>query len=89
MDKEVNMQQQHCKDKHKQNAKTTINNLFTYIEISRRQRKSPTKAFIRLLTLQYKRQDRASNGDSKRIQSVLCEDTLRVKEIIVLLRLLL
>ena len=43
---------------------------------------SPPSAFIRLLSLQYKRQDRAGNGDSERIQSVLCEDTLRVKRII-------
>ena len=31
----------------------------------------------------YKRQDRADNGNSVRIQSVLCEDTVRLKEIIV------
>ena len=29
-----------------------------------------------------KRQDRATNGSPERIQSVLCEDTLRVKRII-------
>ena len=34
-------------------------------------------------SLQYKRQDRANNGNSDRIQSVFCEDTLHVKRIIV------
>ena len=33
--------------------------------------------------LEYKRQDRASNMNSDRNQSVLCENTLRVKRIIV------
>ena len=34
-------------------------------------------------SLQYKRQDKVGKGDSERIQSVLCEDALRVKGIIV------
>ena len=36
-----------------------------------------------LLILQYKRQDKAGNSNSERIQSVVCEDTLRVNRIIV------
>ena len=59
-----------------------VNNLFTSIEISQRQRHSPLNAFIRLLTLRYKGQNRAGNGNSQRIQSVLCEDALRLKRII-------
>ena len=35
-------------------------------------------------SLRYKRQDGEVNGNSERIQSVLCEDTLRVKKISVL-----
>ena len=66
----------------KQNTQITINNLFTFIEILRRQRYSPSFS-IRLLTLRYKIQDRTRNGSSERIQSVLCKGTLRVKIIIV------
>ena len=57
--------------------------LFTFIDISRKQKQSPPSAFIRLCTLRYIRQDRVGNGGSERIQSVLCEDTLREKRIIV------
>ena len=32
--KQVNRQQQHCKNKRKQNSQRTINNLFIFIEIS-------------------------------------------------------
>ena len=35
----------------KQNTKITINNLFTFIEISRKQTHSPSSAYIRLLIL--------------------------------------
>ena len=48
--------------------------MLTFIEISRRQRYSHSSAFIRLLTQHYKRQGRAGNGNSERIQSVLCEE---------------
>ena len=78
--KEVNRQQQLCKDKRK--TKNTnnnkVNDLFTFIEISHRQKHSPSSAFIRLLILQA----RAGNRNTERIQSVLCEVTLRVKRII-------
>ena len=69
--------QQHYILASKQNTKITINNLFTFIEISQRQRHSPSTAFIRLFTLQ------TDISNSERIQSVVCEDTLRVKRIIV------
>ena len=62
----------------------SASNLFTFIEISRRQRDSSPRAFFRLLRLRYKRQDRSGNGNPQRIQSVLCEEeVLRVKRIIV------
>ena len=69
------------KGQRKQSTKITVNNLFTFIEISQRHRYSPLRAFIRLLTLRYKRQDRSSNGDSEITQS--SEDTLRVNRTIV------
>ena len=50
---------------------------FTFIEIFRKQRHSLLSAFFRplkLLSLRYKRQDRAGNGDSVRIQSEVRED---------------
>ena len=53
----------------------TASNLFTFIEISRRQKYSPSSVLIRLCTLRYKRQDRVGNDDSVRIRSVLCKDT--------------
>ena len=81
--KQVSRQQQLCKEKREQNTQITIHNFFTFIENSRRQSHSPPSAFIRLLSIRYKIKDRASNGNSERIQSVLCEDTLRVKWIIV------
>ena len=43
----------------------TASNLFTFIEISQIQGRSPSSAFIKLITLRYKRQNRASNGDSE------------------------
>ena len=67
----------------------TASNMFTFIDSLRRQKHSPSSAFIRLHTLRYKRQNRVGNGGSERIQSVLCEDTLRVKSIIVVRRSLL
>ena len=49
--------------------------MFTFIEISRRRSHLPSRAFIRLLTLQYRRQSKADNGSVK-VQSVLCEDAV-------------
>ena len=71
--KQINRQKQHCKQ-------------LVYIYREPRQRHSPLSPFIRLLNMRYKRQYRASNGDSERIRSVLCEHTLRVKRIIVVRR---
>ena len=76
---QVNMQQ----GQYKQNLKTTITNLFTLIQILQRERYSSSSAFIRLLNLQYKRQDRASISNSDKILLVLREDKLCVKRIIV------
>ena len=45
--------------------------------------------FHQTVYVRYKRQDRENNGISKRIQSVLCEDTLSAKRIIVIWRSLL
>ena len=56
--------------------------MFTFVDILQRQRQSPSNVFTRLLSLQYEKQDRAGNGDSQKIQSVMCEDTLHVKRII-------
>ena len=53
----------------------TASSLFTFIEISRRQKHSPSIAFIRLRTVRYKRQDKVGNGDSVTIRFVLCKDT--------------
>ena len=63
--------------------------LFTFIEILRRQRHSPSRPFTRQLTLRYKRQDSTGNGNSEKIQSVLCEEALHVKRIFVVWRSLL
>ena len=82
--KQVNRQQQLCKGKRKQNTQITVNNLFTFIETSRRQKHFTSSAFVRLLTMRYKRQGIASNGNSELIQSVLCEDALLMKRIIVI-----
>ena len=62
-DKQVNTQQQHCKNKktkYKNNSKQ-----LTFIEITRMQKPSPQKALIRLHSFWYKRQDRAGNGIEK------------------------
>ena len=67
------------KKEDKTNKQTTTN---VITETSRRQTPSCLSPFIRLLILPSKRQDRASNGNSERIQSVLCEDMLHVKRII-------
>ena len=52
----------------------TASHLFTFIEILRRQKHSPSSALFRLRTLRYKRQARVGNSDSVKIQSVVCED---------------
>ena len=63
----------------------TASHLFTFIEILGRQKHSPPKALIRLRTLRYKRQYRVVCEDdtwsSERIQSVLCEDTMRFEDL--------
>ena len=72
-----NIQQQYCKQP------VYIDRDFAKAE------HSPSSAFIRLCTLRYKRQDRVGNGVSERIHSVLCEDMLCEKRIIVVRRFLL
>ena len=62
----------------------TASNLFTFITTFQRQRHYSSRAFIRLLTLRCKGQDRVGNDDLERIQSFLCEDTMPVKKIIVI-----
>ena len=47
--------------------------------------RSPSRTFIRLFTLPYKRQDKAGDSVSE-IQSVLCEDVVCLKRVIVVLR---
>ena len=73
---ELRIKQPTIKHSIKKRIKTYNNNnassLFTFIEISRRQNHSPSSAFIRLLIMGYKRQDRAGHGDSVGIQSVVC-----------------
>ena len=80
-------------NKHACNNANKIKNTYkepvNIYRISWRWKYSPANAFIRLLTLRYKRQDRVANGVSERIKSDLCEDTLRVKRIIMVWRSLL
>ena len=78
--KQVNRQQQLCNDKHKQNTQITINNLFTFIEASRRQ-----VHWSDCLPCNLKDNTKQAK-DSERILSVLCEDTLHVKRNIVVWR---
>ena len=73
-------------EQNKTGNNNTASNLFTIIEISRRQRHSISSTFIKLLPMRYKRQDRANNDESERIRSDLCEDALHVKRIIVVCR---
>ena len=62
--------------------------MFTLIEISRRRshEHSPSGTFIRLFTLPYKMQSKAGERVTERVQSVLCEDAVRLKRVIVVCR---
>ena len=57
--------------------------MFTFIEITRRQNheRTPSRTFIRLFTLPYKRQGKAGDCASE-VQSVLCEDAVHFKRVI-------
>ena len=61
--------------------------MFTFIEISRRRihERSPSRTFIRLFTLPYKKQGKTDDGVSD-VQSVLCEDAVCLKRVIAILR---
>ena len=58
--------------------------MFTFIVILRRRthEHSPSRTFIRLFTLPYRKQGKAGDWVSE-VQSVLCEDTVCLKRIIV------
>ena len=66
-----NMQRKHCKQL-----------VYIYRDFTKAET-FPSNAFITLLTLRQKRQDRESNGNTDKIQSDLCEAALRMKRIIV------
>ena len=46
--------------------------VYVYRDFVKSETTTPTSAFIKLLIMGYKRQDRAGNGDSVEIQSVVC-----------------
>ena len=66
-----------------QNENEKETTLFTFIEFSRRRshEHSPSKAFIRLFTLPYKRQGKAGNEWVK-VLTLLCEDAVCLKKLV-------